>query len=71
MVTWRDFFTNPGFLVIAFGRICAEPTLTLGAILFIILDLFLYYKQRSQTQKDNNLKDVLKQNFETPDLEYS
>jgi hypothetical protein len=58
MVTWREIFINPEFLVIAFGRICAEPTLSLGAILFIILAISFHYTQRSQMQKDKNLKDV-------------
>jgi hypothetical protein len=48
MVTWREIFINPEFLVIAFGRICAEPTLSLEAILFIILAISFHYTQRSQ-----------------------
>lgn len=61
MVTWKEIFINPEYLVIEFGRICAEPTLSLGAILFTILDLSFYYTQRSQMENNNNLKDVLKQ----------
>jgi len=52
VVTWKEIFINPEFLVIAYGRVCAEPTLSLGAILFITLALSFYYTQPSQMQKD-------------------
>jgi hypothetical protein len=43
VVTWKEIFIHPEFLVIAFGRIFAEPILSLGAIMFIILSLSFYY----------------------------
>jgi hypothetical protein len=50
---------------------CVEPTLSLGAIQFIILALFVHYTKRSQMQNDNNPNGRDKATFETSDLEYS